>query len=236
MPLVTTLDGTQTFGWSFGGAQFSTQEPTLTTPPYTELEFPLYLKPARETYSDVISAVFRSLRQPVTPLNSDFFSRQNVDALQSALSQGIRETMGLAIDRQSDWEMLLLMRRVYMGTANNWPDDVGEEVRRLNSLVLQEAGSAVSRNISQYLAYRSDVPMPVEVPDPAESLTTTPFPVETGTPAPLRNLNADFEEGLRAFNLTRPPATFAPSTPSATAESQPRQTMTLWPTAPPREV
>jgi hypothetical protein len=241
MPLVTTLDGTQTFGWSFGAAQFSTLEPTLTTPPYTELEFPLYLKPARVTYPDVIAAVFRSLRQPPTPLNTAFFGKQNVDALQAALRDGIVGTMGLLIERQSDWEMLLLMRRVYLETANNWPDNVDEEVQRLNSMVLLEAGAAVSRNISQYMAYRSTLPMPVEVPDPAESLTTTPFPMDTGTPTPMRNLNAEYEEGVRAFDLSRPSTTLAPLPGTVAAASAP-QTSTpvtstpLWTTAPPREI
>ena len=220
MPLVSSLEGTQTFGWGDGLAAFPVQQPVITMPPYTELEFPLYLKPRSEAFEDVIEAVVRSLRQPSTPLNTAFLSRANVDTLHAAVQARIAESMGLSIDRQSDWELLLLMRRVYLETASNWPEDVREEVARLNGLVLQLAVDSVSRNITKYMTYRSSLPLPAPMPNPADMLTGTPYP--TGTPAPLPDLNKDYEQGVQAFRSTAPPLTSAP--PS------------VWPTRPPRQV
>ena len=235
MPLVTSLDGTQTFGWTDGAAMFSTQPPTITMPPFTELEFPLYLKPKSEAYADVAQAVVRSLRQPSTPLNSAFFSRANVDALHQAIQARISESMGLGIDRQSDWELLLVMRRTYLETANNWPDDVPAEVARLNSMALQEAVAAVARNITRYMTFRANLAQPVPLPSPAEQLTAQPY--LTGSPAPLPDLNAEYELGLRGVMATRQPQTRAPvPMPTNPASPGPGPTAEpLWETTPPRE-
>lgn len=220
MPLATTLDGTQTFGWSNGTALFPATPPTITMPPYTELEFPLYLKPKSEAYEDVVRAVFQSLRQPLTPLNSAFFSRANVEQLHASIQRRVAESLGLAIDKQSDWELLLIMRRTYLETANNWPEELDAEIERLNSMVLQEAVDVISKNITRYLVYRSNIPMPEPMPGPAEALTQPPF--ETGTPAPLPNLNADYERSLQGFMS---------ATPAPRATESP-----LWVTTPPREM
>lgn len=200
MPLTTTLDGTQTFGLDARTAWVASPGPTITSPPYTELEFPLYLKPRSTAFPDVIRAVMASLRQPDTPLNTAFFSRANVDLLQEAIRWRIEEGLGLAIDRQSDWELLLIMRRTYLGSANNWPEDVAREVDRLNSQVAQIAVDAISRNITNYMVYQSRIPMPVAFGNPADMLVSPPF--ETGTPAPLVDLNADYDTEVRGFRST----------------------------------
>lgn len=188
MPLVTSVDGAQTFGMD-AMALFPRDAPTLTTPPWAEQEFPLYLKPKSEAFEDVIQAVVRSLRQPATPLNTAFFSRTNVDALQVAIHERIKEAVGVVLDRQSDWQLLLIMRRVYMETSINWPDDVAQEVARLNGLVFQIAAESVSRNVAAYMEFRSRQAQPVPLPNPADMLVQTPFP--SSTPAPPIDLNAD---------------------------------------------
>lgn len=240
MPLVTNLSGTQTFGWSDGHAMFPSQAPTLTTPPFAELTFPLYLKPKSEAYVDVVEAVIRSLGQPPTPLNTAFFARDNVDLLQRAIQSRIAETMGIDIERQSDWQLLLIMRRTYMETANNWPEDVTTEVSRLNTMVLQDSTVAVSQNVAAFMTYQSKLPMPVPLPDPAERLTFPPF--ETGVPAPLRNLNEEYERGIQGYATTRSPQMYtsvgqtpAPSVSPTTPSTQPPNFTLLWSTAPPRE-
>ena len=170
MPIVTSPDGTRSYGLH-ADALFPKDAPSLTTPPYSEAEFPLYLRPRSERYGDVIDAVRASLRQPATPLNVAFFTQANVNGLHAALQQRVAEATGLRIDRQSDWALLLVMRRVYLDSATNWPDDVAAEVDRLNGLALQAATGIVSANAVQYLSYRSHLDMPPPMPAPADALT-----------------------------------------------------------------
>ena len=220
MVLVSTLDGTQTLGMD-ATALFPSTPPTLTTMPYSALEFPLYLKPTSDTYADVVDVVVRSLRQPPTPLNAAFFSKTNVDGLQEALTARVVETMGMTLDRQSDWEMLLIMRQIYMEGASNWPDNTEEEVARLNGQVLQVAARAVSGNLTRYMSYRSHVDMPAPMPSPADAVTNPAY--QTGTPAPLPDFNFGFER-RRAQELSNLPVSSKDATPA------------LFPTMPPREL
>jgi hypothetical protein len=188
--LSSSLDGTVSYG-SNPQAMFPAGQPTLTSPPYSTQAFPLYMKPKSELYDDVALAVIRSVGQPATPLNSAFFSKDNVTTLQLALIDRIRQALGLVLGRQSDWEMMLMMRQVYLDSADNWPTDVTGEVNRLNAMVLQLAAQAVSTNVTQYMAYSTDVNAPIAALTPSEALTMPPF--ETGTPAVV-NLGAQFEQ------------------------------------------
>ena len=209
--LVTTTEGQQTFGFSHYSAPFPSFPPVITMPPYTEIDFPLYLKPASQKFEDVVAAVVKSLRQPDTPLNTAFFSRQNVDLLQGAIRERMRASLGVVLDRQSDWELLLIMRRVYLESASNWPDDLAAEVDRLNSLVMQISVDAISRNVTSYMTYRNKLEQPVPLPNPADALTMTPYP--SGPPVPLPDLNAEYELGMRAFKSTLGPLKIETATP-----------------------
>lgn len=208
MPLVSSLEGRQTYGFSHMSAEFPAAPPVITMPPYTELEFPLYLKPKSEAFEDVIAAIRKSLRQPDTPLNSMFFSKENVDALQTAIASRMEEALGVRLDRQSDWELLLIMRRVYLETASNWPDDVAREATRLNGLVMQISTEAISRNVTRYMTYRNKLPQPLPLPNPADELEGTAYP--SGPPVPLPDLNAEYEVGVRSFRSTPLPTTRQP--------------------------
>jgi hypothetical protein len=207
MPLATSLDGTRTFGWGGGAARFEVRtaselasgEPVA----YADLEFPLDLKPRSTAYADVIQAVVASLRQVPTPLNARFFSRGNVDLVQDALRQRVSAAMGVDIERQSDWDLLLLMRQTYLKSADNWPEDVVAETDRLNGMVLQEATAVASRNIELRTAYVSTYSFPEAMGTPADALTQPPYAV--GTPVPLPDLNRSYREGLGGFLATAPP-------------------------------
>lgn len=218
--LVTTLEGRQTFGFSHAAAMFPSPPPVITMPPFTEIEFPLYLKPTSERFEDVVAAVMKSLRQPDTPLNTTFFSKANVDALQLAIRERISSSLGVLLDRQSDWELMLIMRRLYMETASNWPEDVGEEVSRLNSMVIQLSVDAISKNVTAYMTYRNKLADALPLPNPADSMTMTPYP--SGPPVQLPDLNAEYELGVRAFRSTAGPLkaeTAAPYAPSVSPET-----------------
>lgn len=151
-------------GLTRGRAAFDPTAPAPTTPPY-DMTFPLPRAVTR--FEDVSAAVLRSLGETSMPLSTLFFSRENVDMLQDGLQARIREKMGLRIGRQSDRDMLLLMRRVYLETASNpsGPNSrrrakVLAEVARLDELVSQVAEDVVSRNIIRYLLYRKNLAQP----------------------------------------------------------------------------
>jgi hypothetical protein len=142
--------------------------------------------------------VQESLHQVPTPLSIAFFSRKNVDALQHALVASVQASVGMTVDRQSDWQMLLVMRQTYLAEASNWPDDVQKEVDRLNGRVLTQALAAVSKNLTLFMTYQSRLAMPESLPSPGDSLRNTPYSVST--PVPPKNLNKD---GFQALPVSK---------------------------------
>jgi hypothetical protein len=96
-----------------------------------------------------------------------FFSETNIDALQ----QGIRyrvfvETNGkFTIGRQSDQELKIIMRSIYLQYSKNAAHNCVEQVRDLNIKVLEWAVPEVLSNVKQFDVYRKDastMPIPLE--------------------------------------------------------------------------
>lgn len=126
-----------------------------------EAPFPLYesLQPALGPDD----ALQRSTHLQPTELSRLFFSTRNIDRLQKRLGMEIRNRMGYSIDRQSDEQLLIVMRYVYMQSSRN--EGGMAEVHRLNELVLREIVPQVGAGVAQFMAYLKDAstlptPMP----------------------------------------------------------------------------
>ena len=89
-----------------------------------------------------------------TPLTKRFFSKANVNHLQARLANAVNVTTGYMIDRQSDTEILGIMRGVFDMFSNNVDGD--EEIRRLNDIVLEIMTTQVVSGVEAYLQYLRD--------------------------------------------------------------------------------
>lgn len=74
-----------------------------------------------------------------TPIMLMFFSMKNVDYLQNMIKKMIYNETGFTIGRQSDEELLIIMRSYYFSDAENLPYDYNKQVAKLNYLVLKYA-------------------------------------------------------------------------------------------------
>lgn len=101
-------------------------------------------------------AMLRSIREVPTALNMAFFGNANVDAIQAELAAVLRARLGVDISRQSDEQLLILMRSVYAQHSSNRTADVQSEVYRLNGMVLAEAVPLVGAGLRQHLVYLRD--------------------------------------------------------------------------------
>lgn len=115
------------------------------------------------------SCVADSLRgiQQQSPLSDLFFSRVNLDALQ----QGIRYRVYTQTDkkrvigRQSDTELEVIMRSIFLQHSNTASGSLVDKVRGLNEKVLAFCVPIVLREIQQYATYRNDIsqlPVPMD--------------------------------------------------------------------------
>lgn len=105
----------------------------------------------------------RSTHQQATELSQAFFGGDNIEHLQRRLRAEIKKRTGYVIDRQSDEQLLIVMRYVFMQSARNFGG--AAEVRRLNELVLREIVPQVGAGLAQYLGYLKDAStLPTPIP------------------------------------------------------------------------
>ena len=106
-------------------------------------------------------------RHSDTPLNNLFFSQGNIDALQMKIQAAVQTMVGATIDRQSDSDLLLIMRSYYLQYARNEPDSIASELSELNDRVVAFASNRISVEVEAYRYYRKDImdfPAPIQNP------------------------------------------------------------------------
>lgn len=91
-------------------------------------------------------------------LNDLYFSKINMDALQMGMRNMVASaTKGeTIIGKQSDTELLIIMRGIYNQYGLNQPDNIVEQVKALNKMVLDYSVKQILREIEQYKIYVRD--------------------------------------------------------------------------------
>lgn len=104
-------------------------------------------------------------------LTSTYFSKRNLDYIQSQIIAGIKEQFQRDITRQSDTQVQIVMRSIYFqfGKNNNMP--LQTQLDELNNLVIAECIRIIGPNIQQYEGYIRDVTNPIPTIPLPESAT-----------------------------------------------------------------
>jgi hypothetical protein len=106
-------------------------------------------------------------RHSDTDLNKRFFSQENVDYLQSQIQATVKSMVGATIDRQSDPDLLLIMRSYYLQYAQNQVGNTVAELDDLNQRVIGFASNRIAVEVEAYRYYRKDImdfPAPIAHP------------------------------------------------------------------------
>jgi hypothetical protein len=108
------------------------------------------------------------------PLSDVFFSKENIDYLQNKIINRVYELSGNKhkISRQSDTELKIVMRSIYLQFSLNQMCDIREQIRQLDESVINEVCPGILSGIEQYIKYKEDIttiPVPIQLP---QSLTT----------------------------------------------------------------
>lgn len=102
-----------------------------------------------------------------TPLNDLFFSRQNIEALQVGVKNMVaKRTDGeFVIGKQSEVELQIVMRAIYLQHAKHMTTNIIEQVRELNSLVIDFCVPRIIEEIKMFKYYKHDIgqlPIPLD--------------------------------------------------------------------------
>ena len=95
----------------------------------------------------------------ITPLNSVFFSSDNMDLLQRKIHDQVSAMSGgkYSISRQSDDELRVIMRSYYLMFSRNDPSNVAGELEELNSRVVGYASGKIFSEVDFHMFYRKDL-------------------------------------------------------------------------------
>jgi hypothetical protein len=92
-------------------------------------------------------------------LSDLFFSRENIDILHDGIRYLVsKKTCGkFVIDRQSENDLIIVMRSIYLQYGEHKPLGLVEQVKELNTRVLEYCVPKIIEEIKIYMQYRNDI-------------------------------------------------------------------------------
>jgi hypothetical protein len=119
-----------------------------------------------------------------TALSDAFFTRKNVDVIQSEIQKEVYRISGpkkWAIGPQDVDEIKMIMRAMYLQYAKNNPFNVEGQIEELNQLVIKWSIPRIMSEIEQYNYYLNDIshlPIPIQQPMSMSSAGTKSLPFQ----------------------------------------------------------
>ena len=114
-------------------------------------------------------------------LTESYFSRENVDLIQQELIKRIYNQTGHVISRQSDMNLQIIMRSIYLQYGKNNPYNVEGQINELNQMVVKWSVPRIMSEIEQYNYYLNDIstlPVPIQQPVSMSSAGTKSLPFQ----------------------------------------------------------
>jgi len=102
-------------------------------------------------------------------LSNIYFSKHNIDYIQRRIQEEVLKLSNgrHRIARQSDTELSIIMRSIYLQFSRNDPNRIREQIVDLDNKVIDDCVPKILSGIEQYLAYKKDVSTmykPIEYP------------------------------------------------------------------------
>ena len=101
--------------------------------------------------------------QATNVLNTAFFSQRNINNIQKQIQKKVLDLTNYKIGRQSDLQLQIIMRSIYLQYSKNLNCDYANQIRDLNKKVTDYSVDRIVVEISQFLEYRNEVS---KIPDP----------------------------------------------------------------------
>ena len=107
--------------------------------------------------------------QETSVLNQLYFSKKNIEIIQNMIRYNVYEKSEkkYVIDKQSDIELEIVMRSIYLQHSPNLPNKIKEQISYLNKLVTDWCVEQILPEVYQYFGYMKEIeymPIPLELP------------------------------------------------------------------------
>lgn len=94
-----------------------------------------------------------------TVLSTAFFSKENIEIIQNGIRVGVYNKSGgkYIINKQDVTNIKIIMRGIFLDHARYVPNQITEEIKYLNKVVLDECVHKIFSEVIAYLKYKKDV-------------------------------------------------------------------------------
>jgi hypothetical protein len=155
------MNYTDSFPWATSLSDFYTQTAIPNAPkhtgrlPLSDQETRLSVPPAvlfAPEPSMASSMVKENIqyRHTNTSLNTQFFSPENVNVIQEQIRATVARMVNAQIDRQSDSDLMMVMRSYYLTYAKNIPGNEAQELAELNERVVAFSSNRIAVEVEAY--------------------------------------------------------------------------------------
>ena len=131
-------------------------------------DFPMYEEPqgqgqGLDVYNQPYNTSYRDITKTIverSPVSDMFLSHNNVKHLKGLICSTVYRQSGgkyrISPEAQSDNDLLLVMRSIFLNNAKHLPDQIKEQVAELNYLVLLDMVPRVISNAQHHLSFIRD--------------------------------------------------------------------------------
>ena len=125
--------------------------------------------------------ILTSIKQCPTPLNNLFFSEFNQNLLQRGIREKIKQLYKIKIDYQDKSDLIALMRVIYISNFSNPYNDLIQQVKFMNGLVIIKAAEQITTGLSQYYGFLKDVDSSINPIDHPQNVNDFGNKINTNT-------------------------------------------------------
>ncbi len=120
------------------------------------MEYPLFTPTAKDSSHSDQSLLRGSVS--CTLLSKLFFSSKNIEIIQNAIRYEVWKTTdkNAVISKQSDTELLIVMRSIFVQNAKHRPDNITQQISDLNDLVVKAVVPGIISEATAHLSYLRD--------------------------------------------------------------------------------
>ena len=108
-----------------------------------------------------------------TELSEMYFSQSNIDSLQNDIITGVFNVSNKKICKQSEEELLIIMRSIFIQHAKHLDYNFQEQINELNSRVLSYSIKNIHSSIKQYIGYIDSITKEQTVMDMPKNVSIT---------------------------------------------------------------
>ena len=111
------------------------------------------------TIEPTVAAALRVLHETPSEFNTLYFSRKNVDFIQSKLISQTKKFTGVDIGRQNEDELIMMMCGIYVQDST-FNGNVKESLKKINTLIITECLKQILPGVRAYVLYLRDASLP----------------------------------------------------------------------------